>query len=192
MSDIITVLGLGDSLTYGYGVRPGAGWFDRLSAHYPAINFYNRGVPGDSTAGMRRRFIRETLAPDIVTLWGGGNDILQGNGTAEILKNLSQIAEAAIARQARPILFLPLPVSRRPGPEAWVSAPEVDEVNGEFQALRAALSAYAARQVWRVFDPLTTLPAAGDLEAHFLADGIHLDESLHALIAQAFIASAYL
>ena len=75
-----TIICLGDSLTYGYGVRRAQCWTE-LAAKMSGWNVVNRGICGDTTGGMLVR-LREILREEIgerdercFLLMGGCNDI---------------------------------------------------------------------------------------------------------------------
>ena len=71
---------IGDSLTFGYGVRPSQRW-TRLCAQETGWEIVNEGISGDTTGGMLVR-LRALLAErdicvqrPLVLLMGGANDI---------------------------------------------------------------------------------------------------------------------
>ena len=71
---------IGDSLTFGYGVRPSQRW-TRLCAQETGWEIVNEGISGDTTGGMLVR-LRALLAErdicvqhPLALLMGGANDI---------------------------------------------------------------------------------------------------------------------
>ena len=104
------IVGLGDSLTQGYGLAPEDGFTVQLEAWlrangHPAV-IQNAGVSGDTTAGGLAR-VGWALGPDadavIVTL--GGNDMLRGIDPANSRANLDGILKEATARSL-PVLLV--------------------------------------------------------------------------------------
>ncbi|MDE0190136.1 MAG: arylesterase [Gammaproteobacteria bacterium] len=102
-----TVLVIGDSLSAGYGLRGEESWVDllqeRLGSDYQVRN---ASISGDTTGGGLAR-IGKTLAthePDIVIIELGGNDGLRGLPIENIRDNLTAMAEAVIAVEAKPVL----------------------------------------------------------------------------------------
>ena len=104
------IVGLGDSLTQGYGLAPNEGFTVQLEAWlrangHPAV-VQNAGGSGDTTAGGLAR-VGWALGPDadavIVTL--GGNDMLRGIDPANSRANLDGILKEATARSL-PVLLV--------------------------------------------------------------------------------------
>lgn len=90
-SERITVF-LGDSITEGYGVAKGECWVDAMPG-----KTVNRGISGDTTFGMRRRFEAHVLrsAPDRVVIMGGINDLSEGGLLADVQDHLFYMYEQA-------------------------------------------------------------------------------------------------
>lgn len=55
---MIDFIFLGDSLTFGYGVKPKDNWVHKLS-EYLKLNILNKGVNGNTTTDMLFRFYEE-------------------------------------------------------------------------------------------------------------------------------------
>ncbi|WP_246449256.1 arylesterase [Paracoccus amoyensis] len=101
----------GDSLTEGYGLRPGDGLVPRLQDYLDAHNrptvVLNGGLSGDSTYGGRVR-IGWSLTrhrPDAVVIELGGNDMLMGWDVRAAETNLDVILQDARAG-GRPVLLV--------------------------------------------------------------------------------------
>jgi acyl-CoA thioesterase-1 len=98
------ILVVGDSISAGYGLRPGAGWAtllqQRLEAgHYP-YRVVNASISGDTSAGGRAR-LAALLAqhrPAVTIIELGGNDGLRGGSLEALRGNLD--AMAAMAQKA--------------------------------------------------------------------------------------------
>ena len=98
------ILIVGDSISAGYGLRPGAGWAtllqQRLEAgHYPH-RVVNASISGDTSAGGRAR-LATLLAqhrPAVTVIELGGNDGLRGGSLEALRGNLD--AMAAMAQKA--------------------------------------------------------------------------------------------
>ena len=100
---------IGDSFTEGVGdPAPGGGfrgWADRLAgllaARYPGLRYANLAVRGK----LLRQIVAEqvpaavAMSPDLVSIAGGGNDILRPGGDPDTLAELFDVAVARL-RQA--------------------------------------------------------------------------------------------
>jgi acyl-CoA thioesterase-1 len=102
-----TIVTLGDSITAGIGVV-------NQTNHYSARLSRSVGMPvtvvtqsGATTAQALSTLVPQALAlePDIVIVFVGGNDILQGVPPATLMQNLTQIVQALQAGGARVILL---------------------------------------------------------------------------------------
>ena len=95
------ILIVGDSISAGYGLRPGAGWAtllqQRLEAgHYPH-RVVNASISGDTSAGGRAR-LATLLAqhrPAVTVIELGGNDGLRGGSLEALRGNLDAMAAMA-------------------------------------------------------------------------------------------------
>lgn len=98
-----TTVFLGDSITAGYGVARGECWVDGL----PGINI-NRGISGDTTSGMIRRFSAHVLAesPDRVVILGGLNDLGEGRPWKQAAENIEQMCITAQGAGIEPIIAI--------------------------------------------------------------------------------------
>lgn len=87
-----TTVFLGDSITEGYGVSEGKCWVDAMPG-----NTINRGISGDTTDGMLRRFEPHVLRhqPDRVVIMGGINDLSEGGQLDRVQHNLYHMYEQA-------------------------------------------------------------------------------------------------
>ena len=95
----LRILALGDSLTEGYGLAPGADFPNQLEQALKArglnVQLINAGVSGDTSAGGLARLDWSLgdakNAPDAAIVELGANDGLRGLAPAEMEKNLDAI-----------------------------------------------------------------------------------------------------
>ncbi len=100
-----TVVALGDSLTYGYGVS--------LDAAYPTVlaeltkwTVINAGVNGDTSADVLARVEKVTKkSPDLVLLGVGGNDVLQRIPSETTRANINTAIEALQSENIEVVLI---------------------------------------------------------------------------------------
>jgi len=107
-----TVLAFGDSLTYGTGAPQGKSYPDVL-AGLIGRKVVNAGVPGEFTADGLKRLngVLAQVAPRLVVLCHGGNDMLRKKNLAAAESNLRAMIETIRARGAA-VVMLGVP---RPG-----------------------------------------------------------------------------
>lgn len=86
-----TVVCIGDSLTYGYGVT--IPYPNRLAAKFPGVSFVNLGLNGDTAANIDavRKTVADAYSPSRVIVWAGINDIDLDHSYGTILTNLQNI-----------------------------------------------------------------------------------------------------
>lgn len=100
------VLAFGDSLTYGTGAPQGKSYPDVL-AGLIGRKVVNAGVPGEVTAdGLQRlRGVLEKVAPRLVVLCHGGNDMLRKKNLAAAEANLRAMIQTIRASGAAVVLL---------------------------------------------------------------------------------------
>jgi len=101
------VVAFGDSLTRGYGVTaPGKNFVTYLS-EYTKINIINSGKTGDETADALVRLKSDVLdyKPDVVMIFLGGNDFLDGYTEEVFTANMHAIVKAIKKSGAKIILI---------------------------------------------------------------------------------------
>lgn len=74
-------LALGDSITTGYGLAEGEPCFPELLAQSAGYTLINRGVNGNTVAGLLKQLadpsaIPDVMAADLITITCGGNDLI--------------------------------------------------------------------------------------------------------------------
>jgi acyl-CoA thioesterase-1 len=104
------VLVVGDSISAGYGLAPGTGWVDLLSArlateHYPH-RVVNASITGDTTAGGRARLpaLLTRHKPTVVVVELGGNDGLRGGDLTATRDNLDAMVADTQRAGAKPLI----------------------------------------------------------------------------------------
>jgi len=113
----VTVVALGDSLTWGMGiVQPERDSFPALFATMlrerfqdPYVTLISAGVPGETSGGGLQRVERDVLAhrPDLVVVQYGGNDEYQRVPSTEYQEHLRQIVQRVQEASAAVLLATP-------------------------------------------------------------------------------------
>ncbi len=100
----------GDSIVYGQCDAEGLGWVGRLRNSFPIDQWkhaYNRGVCGDTSLGLLKRFPSEaeSIQPDVVVFAIGINDSKIPKGTTRALVSIGEYENALreLVRHAKTI-----------------------------------------------------------------------------------------
>ena len=136
----IRIVAFGDSLTAGYGLKPGQAFPDVLQMALEArghdIEVINAGVSGDTTAtGLARLDWAVGADVDAVIVELGANDALRGQPPEETRSNLDKILSRLATRG------LPVLLAGMRSPENWGSdyRERFDSVFAELATKHAAL-----------------------------------------------------
>lgn len=184
------LLCLGDSLTYGFDVRPVESWTSRLSAA-TGIHIDNEGECGDTTLGMAYRLSQFDLDRyDAFFVMGGSNDILLDGELADLYKNMENIC-MDLKTTGRPVyLGIPPLTKKESAMYGWQKAEDVEKHNARLSLYRNWLLGYAAEQGFTVIDFYKALADAEKKSVQNLyADGVHPTADGYAVLAKAAIAA---
>ncbi|HET7032338.1 MAG TPA: arylesterase [Casimicrobiaceae bacterium] len=104
------VLVVGDSISAAYGLAPGTGWVDLLSARLATEHYSHRvvnaSITGDTTAGGRARLpaLLMRYKPTVVIVELGGNDGLRGGDLTATRDNLDAMIADVQRAGAKPLI----------------------------------------------------------------------------------------
>ena len=175
-----TMICFGDSMVFGFRVRRSECWTALLNGRGP-YRMINRGVNGDTTAGMLARFRNQVTdpAPDAVFFLAGSNDIFEYGEIRGAERNLSYMADQCRNRGIRTFISTVTPYYPQLLPDALASSVHMETAI----PLREELNGYI-RQMTGCIDTSSCfeeLPA--DLQLQYSVDGIHLNARGHLLAA---------
>jgi len=182
---------LGASDTQGGGAsHPERGYvsllFARLAATGGRWELYNRGRGGAQVDDLVRRQLPEALsvAPDVVTLWTGGNDVLKGGSAEAFEVALDTMLQRLRTETEAVVVIANLPrMEAQPFAESK-SRTERQRLRERSQAFNAVIESVAARHGVPVVDL-----RGGTLmydPANFSADGFHPNDAGYAAMAERF------
>lgn len=99
---------LGDSLIYGYGVKPKDNWVNKLKNTYD-LDIYNKGVNGSTSTDMLLRFQRDVIdnSPNILFLMAGTNDLLSNRPVTSIVDNIEIMVKEALLNNIEIYIGIP-------------------------------------------------------------------------------------
>ena len=126
----------GDSLTYGFDVRPDQSWTALVSAK-SHIHIDNEGQCGDTTTGMVYRLHQFDLSRyDAFFIMGGSNDILLDGELEKICQNMRTIV-TTFKEQGKPVyLGIPPLTKMESAMYGWQNASDVEKHNDELRRYR--------------------------------------------------------
>lgn len=105
----VSVLALGDSVTYGTGAAAGEDFPSRLAALSGWV-IHNHGVPGDTSSGAAARLADalEETQPKLVILEIGGNDFLRRRPEPEVKQNIRRMLQT-VRQRGVPVVLVAVP-----------------------------------------------------------------------------------
>ena len=123
------LLCLGDSITYGYGVRRRSVW-PSLVAERMGLSIVNAGIPGDTTGGMLARLDRElrTHAPDAILLMGGVNDMLLEGTDLHARSNMFAMLQHVMSAKVTPLIGVCIEISEHVD-ASWLNLVSFDSLS---------------------------------------------------------------
>lgn len=185
-----TIICLGDSLTYGYGVRRAQCWTE-LAAKMSGWNVVNRGICGDTTGGMLVR-LREILREEIgerdercFLLMGGCNDIFFSGSSTGARENMAAMAHQLFAEGEMPLIAIGPGIADGSYPSMWsdlVDFPEAGKLIREYyEWLERFCSSFGVRMIDFRGD---FRDREGNIRTELYLDGLHLNPEGHRVMAE--------
>ncbi|MBQ9661848.1 MAG: GDSL family lipase [Oscillospiraceae bacterium] len=181
---------IGDSLTYGYGVRRSQCWTE-LAAEMSGWTLVNCGVCGDTTGGMLAR-MRETLREETGSrdercflLMGGCNDIFFSGSSTGARENMAAMAHQLFAEGEMPLIAVGPGIAKGAYPSMWsdlVDFPEAaEEIARYYEWLERFCSSFGVRMIdfRRDFRDRAGMP-----RTEYYLDGLHLNPEGHRVMAE--------
>lgn len=167
----VKIVAIGDSITYGFPYMPTLSWV-WLAAEELGITIINKGVNGDTTAGMIKRFSGDVLSqkPSHVVIMGGTNDAFAGREIEEVSDNIRFMIEMACNASVIPILGVPILCN--------FTAEEMLLVQ-----YRMAMKKYAVSAGIEMIDFHQAMTDETGLKVGLYVDGIHPNEAGYEVMA---------
>ncbi|WP_406676554.1 SGNH/GDSL hydrolase family protein [Moorella sp. ACPs] len=169
----VDLVGIGDSLTWGYPFGPEASWLD-LAGRATGLVVVNRGISGETTGEMLARFDQDVvrLAPRAVTIMGGTNDAWAGLAVTEVINNVRAMVDKALRSGIQPVMALPPPLCQT-GSDIPVSF--LEKMAALLAAYRDACRDLALSEGLKLLDFFTPLlePGTGWGKREYFVDDAH-------------------
>jgi len=167
---------LGDSLTSGFKIQQENLWTEVVSRNR-GIQVVNKGIKGDTTAGMFSRFYRDVIEerPSCVFIMGGTNDMIWGVPLSNIESNIAAMVQHAYHYSIRPVVGIPIPVEEGLAKKYWPFIEKITEVNILLKQYRQWLLSFTDNFQCRVFDfyHLFYDWEQGQAIREYYSDGLH-------------------
>lgn len=181
----MSIVCIGDSLTFGYGVKEPENWVSIISTKIKE-KIINKGIPGDTTCGMKERFIKDVVSykPSKVLIMGGTNDIFLKIGIDTILYNIKNMLETCEINNIVSTILTPLLVKEDISMKLMFEDMDYKKVNERIVELRNLLIQYGNEKNITSIDLENLLSKKENIEGYFLADGIHVSKEVHKKIAE--------
>jgi lysophospholipase L1-like esterase len=121
---------IGDSLTAGHGVSNHECFVSILREKFQ-INVLNKGVNGDTTAGILSRSYRDVIQnnPSHVLIMVGCNDFMSGRSLKLVTDNLEEIIKETVSAKIITIIGIEPLVSKKLAKEKWDSTLDYEKVS---------------------------------------------------------------
>jgi Lysophospholipase L1 and related esterases len=128
---------IGDSITYGYGVFRAQCWAE-LVQNKLNISIINKGINGDTTAGMLSRSYIDVIknAPTHVIIMGGCNDLIANRSLNMIQDNITELVKESIDYNIIPIIGIEMPIDKTLAERKWSESPDYDRINSLIEDYR--------------------------------------------------------
>jgi lysophospholipase L1-like esterase len=106
----VTIVCLGDSITWGFPWGPEASWV-KHAAEKTGVSMINKGVNGDTTDDLIRRFNGDitALKPSHVIMMAGTNDACINISLKKYAANCHDLVEMSERHRITPAFGLPIP-----------------------------------------------------------------------------------
>ncbi len=178
---------IGDSLTYGYKVSRSEIWTKLFSEKYQ-IEVLNKGINGDTTAGMLSRFYHDVVShgPTHVLVMGGTNDYIMGASLNMVRLNISTMVHQAFGCNIVPVIGIQILTDTVMAKEHWSNITDFQIVNDEIAKYRRWVYKFAEIFNVKIIDfykDFNTQLEKSDNSPLYL-DGLHPTPKGHEIMAE--------
>ncbi|MDF2502881.1 MULTISPECIES: GDSL-type esterase/lipase family protein [Clostridium] len=180
---------IGDSLTYGYGVYSDECWVKLLHKSLN-IEIINKGVNGDTTAGILSRSHKDILElkPSHVILMAGTNDILLNYPVNNIIDNIKFLLKEIKDNNITPILALQPPIIGELAEIYWDKYISYSKANEHLFEYIRKINSFACENNINIINFYDSFIKIKDI-VNLYSDGIHPNSEGHKLMIQTVIQS---
>lgn len=173
---------LGDSLIFGYGVKPKENWVNLLKNKYN-LDIHNRGVNGSTTVDMLVRFQKDVinLNPTNLFLMGGTNDFLSNRSVQSTVDNLEIMIKDSLSNNINVILGIPPTIIPNMAKKLFIPCDTYDYCKKSLSELRSLILDLCNKYNLQHIDFYTITNSIKNNDYLFI-DGIHFSPVGHELL----------
>lgn len=166
---------LGDSLIFGYGVKPKDNWVNKLKTTYD-LDIHNKGINGSTSTDMLVRFQKDVidLSPNILFLMAGTNDLLSNRPVTSIINNIEVMIKDALSNNIEVYIGIPPNIIPEMANELFMKCDTYDYCNENLPLLRNELLNLCNFYSLKYIDFYSLTENVKELSNLYL-DGIHLN-----------------
>lgn len=166
---------LGDSLVFGYGVKPKDNWINKLKTTYN-LDINNKGINGSTSTDMLVRFQRDVidLSPNILFLMSGTNDLLSNRPVTSIINNIEIMIKDALSNNIEVYIGIPPNIIPEIANELFMRSDTYDYCKKSLPLLRNELLNLCNSYSLKYIDFYSLTENVKELSSLYL-DGIHLN-----------------
>ena len=180
---------LGDSLTFGYGVRKSDCWVNKLSNNNDINNLtiINKGVNGSTTTDMLVRFDKDVLSytPEKVFIMAGTNDLLCNRNIPFIVENIELMIKDLTAKKIDILIGLPPDIIIEDAYQLFIESRTYAYCKQSLPILREKLISLCNKYECTYVDFYSITNT--NINNNIYLDGIHLNPSGQNLMYNEFI-----
>ncbi|WP_010233666.1 GDSL-type esterase/lipase family protein [Clostridium arbusti] len=182
------IICIGDSLTYGYGVKRNDRWTSILDKKLNC-DIINRGICGDTTAGVLSRIYKDVFLskPDKIIIMCGTNDFIWGVHIEQVISNIATILFHMMHYNIKPIILIPVPLHSTLAEKKWkpVSKYGAEYINDRLKNLGDWIKEFAIEYNIKVLNFNSIFyKKNGEVDPIYYIDGLHLNKLGHEKIAE--------
>lgn len=185
------IICLGDSLTYGFGVRRSKVW-TKLAQDKLGIEIINEGISGDTSGGMLARFHNavSVKSPEAVFIMGGVNDLIVGADLGTVKSNIMSMAHQSIAKYIDPIIGIPVKIDPENVRKDWAEFSDFSRVAEEIEKYHDWIIDFCKTFNIKYIDFYSEFEKEAGTDAGDLyVDGVHFNERGNEIMAEIFCRS---
>ena len=173
---------LGDSLIFGYGVKPKDNWVNKLKTNCD-LDIYNKGINGSTSTDMLVRFQGDVLdiSPKILFLMAGTNDLLSNRSVTSIVNNIEIMIKDAVSNNIEVYIGIPPNIIPEMANKLFMRCDTYDYCKESLSLLRNELLNLCNSYSLKYLDFYSLTENTSELSNLYL-DGIHFNPEGQSLL----------